>query len=358
VISVPIKRFKPGLTGWGDDIEAVMVSWFDGDYMLVSDYEQALAAALDAERERGKRAARQAEDEVSNLRKRIRQAEAERDAAIERAERAERKYTEAEDAEVVTSLVVNLRAERDEWKSKFNMLNECHARTATNGAKATLDAEARAEAAEAWQRAVAKELGWCEELGEAIPDAEFMANIARTHGESHLRLEGAEAEVERLRSGSRLYETVLELEAEVERLRGELARRFGSVPMHPQDMVDLIHDTSCSCCEHDGAVAPVPPCPTCTRQGGDEDHFERHHWLCALADRMEALKRAEDERAAVINADADVADRISKALGILGPADERATNVLAEADYGSELQNFADEVCAAIVDAIAALKDH
>jgi hypothetical protein len=81
--------------------------------------------------------------------------------------------------------------------------------------------KARAEAAEAWQRAVAKELGWCEELGEAIPDADFMATIARTHGESHLRLEGAEAEVERLRSGSKLYETVLELEADVERLRGD-----------------------------------------------------------------------------------------------------------------------------------------
>jgi hypothetical protein len=305
VISVPIKRFKPGLTGWGDDIEAVMVSWFDGDYMLVSDYEQALAAALDAERERGKRAARQAEDEVSNLRKRIRQAEAERDAAIERAERAERKYTEAEDAEVVTSLVVNLRAERDEWKSKFNMLNECHARTATNGAKATLDAEARADAAEAWQRAVAKELGWCEELGEAIPDAEFMANIARIHGESHMRLKGVEAEGERLRSGSRLYETVLELEAEVERLRGERNE---------------------------------------WRRTADR-YFGENGQLLALAraasvDEARRLTKQKREQLKIAK------DRISKALGILLTRMVITTNLPRTKDTD------------AIVDAVAALKDH
>jgi hypothetical protein len=120
-----------------------------------------------------------------------------RDAAIERAERVE-----GDNGALKQSLQA-MEGTKDAWH------------------RDEMRARARAEAAEAWQRAVAKELGWCEELGEAIPDAEFMANIARTHGESHMRLEGAEAEVERLRSGSRLYETVLELEAEVERLRGE-----------------------------------------------------------------------------------------------------------------------------------------
>jgi hypothetical protein len=67
--------------------------------------------------------------------------------------------------------------------------------------------------------AVAKELGWCEELGEAIPSAEFMADVARVHGESHMRLEGAEAEVERaLRQRGDAIDAKFVAEAEVSSL--------------------------------------------------------------------------------------------------------------------------------------------
>jgi hypothetical protein len=86
-------------------------------------------------------------------------------------------------------------------------------------AERMVEEQARAEAAEAWQRAVAKELGWCEEVDGAIPDAEFMAGVARVHGESHMRLEGAEAEVERaLRQRGDAIDAKFVAEAEVSSL--------------------------------------------------------------------------------------------------------------------------------------------
>jgi hypothetical protein len=87
---------------------------------------------------------------------------------------------------------------------------------------------ARAEAVEAWQRAVATELGWSEEVDGAIPDAEFMAKVAREHGESYLRLEAESARLEAIvsRVGLKLQTEIQERRAQQD--RADFAQRIGS----------------------------------------------------------------------------------------------------------------------------------
>lgn len=84
-----------------------------------------------------------------------------------------------------------------------------------------------------WRRKVAKELGWIEDLEEPIPDAEFMADVARIHGESHRRRVQVEEDLSAYRAQHR------ELRAAVDRRDATIKRLTDNLEKYNHALVEL-----------------------------------------------------------------------------------------------------------------------